>query len=40
MQTGRILMEGPAQELLKNPEVEAAYLGTVKKEITSILYNR
>ena len=32
MQTGRILMEGTAQELLKNPEVEAAYLGTAKKK--------
>lgn len=31
MQTGRILMEGPASELLKNPDVEAAYLGTAKK---------
>lgn len=32
MQTGRILMEGAANELLKNPEVEAAYLGTAKKK--------
>ncbi|GAB6280355.1 MAG: ABC transporter ATP-binding protein [Thermovirga sp.] len=32
MQTGRILMEGSAQDLLKNPEVEAAYLGTAKKK--------
>lgn len=31
MQTGRMLMEGPAAELLKNPDVEAAYLGTAKK---------
>jgi branched-chain amino acid transport system ATP-binding protein len=31
MQTGRILMEGSASDLLKNPEVEAAYLGTAKK---------
>lgn len=31
MQTGRILMEGPASELLKNSDVEAAYLGTAKK---------
>ena len=31
MQTGRILMEGPASELLKNPDVEAAYLGTSRK---------
>ncbi|MDO9508997.1 MAG: ABC transporter ATP-binding protein [Thermovirgaceae bacterium] len=32
MQTGKILMEGPSGELLRNPEVEAAYLGTVKKK--------
>lgn len=32
MQTGRILMEGDAKDLLKNPEVEAAYLGTAKKK--------
>ncbi len=32
MQTGRIIIEGAAQELLKNPEVEAAYLGTAKKK--------
>ncbi|HCP07170.1 MAG TPA: ABC transporter ATP-binding protein [Synergistales bacterium] len=31
MQTGRILMEGAASDLLKNPDVEAAYLGTSKK---------
>ncbi len=31
MQTGRILMEGPAADLLQNPDVEAAYLGTTKK---------
>ncbi len=31
MQTGRILMEGPAADLLRNPDVEAAYLGTTKK---------
>ncbi|MBO8153606.1 ABC transporter ATP-binding protein [Thermovirga sp.] len=30
LQTGEILMEGPSAELLKNPEVEAAYLGTTK----------
>ncbi|AER66426.1 amino acid/amide ABC transporter ATP-binding protein 2, HAAT family [Thermovirga lienii DSM 17291] len=30
LQTGEILMEGPAHELLANPEVEAAYLGTTK----------
>ncbi|PIE55316.1 MAG: ABC transporter ATP-binding protein [Dethiosulfovibrio peptidovorans] len=28
LQTGRVIMEGPSQELLVNPEVEAAYLGT------------
>ncbi|HEY3363545.1 MAG TPA: ABC transporter ATP-binding protein [Symbiobacteriaceae bacterium] len=27
METGRIVLEGPAQELLKNPEVREAYLG-------------
>ncbi|NMD17758.1 MAG: ABC transporter ATP-binding protein [Synergistaceae bacterium] len=31
MQTGRMLMEGLAADLLKNPDVEAAYLGTAKK---------
>ena len=31
MQTGRILMEGASSDLLKNPDVEAAYLGTSKK---------
>lgn len=31
MQTGRILIEGNAADLLKNPEVEAAYLGTSRK---------
>ncbi|NLO56720.1 MAG: ABC transporter ATP-binding protein [Thermovirga sp.] len=31
MQTGRMIMEGLASDLLKNPDVEAAYLGTVKK---------
>lgn len=30
LQTGEILMEGPSDELLANPEVEAAYLGTTK----------
>jgi len=28
LQTGRVIMEGPSKELLANPEVEAAYLGT------------
>lgn len=27
METGRIVMEGPAAELAKNPEIEKAYLG-------------
>ena len=31
MQTGRMIMEGLASDLLKNPDVEAAYLGSVKK---------
>jgi branched-chain amino acid transport system ATP-binding protein len=31
MQTGRMIMGGLASDLLKNPDVEAAYLGTVKK---------
>ena len=31
IQTGHLLMEGPSQELLHNPEIEAAYLGGKKK---------
>ncbi|HAA47901.1 MAG TPA: ABC transporter ATP-binding protein [Synergistaceae bacterium] len=31
LQTGSLLMEGSSKELLKNPDVEAAYLGTLKK---------
>ncbi len=31
MQTGRLVMEGDAKELLHNPEIQAAYLGTGKK---------
>jgi branched-chain amino acid transport system ATP-binding protein len=27
LETGRIVLEGPAQEVLQNPEVQAAYLG-------------
>jgi len=27
LETGRIVLEGPAQEVLRNPEVQAAYLG-------------
>ena len=30
IQTGRVIMEGPSSELITNPEVEAAYLGTTK----------
>ncbi len=28
LETGRVVLEGPAQEVLANPEVQAAYLGT------------
>ena len=28
MELGRIVLEGPAAELMANPEVQAAYLGT------------
>ena len=31
IQTGHLLMEGPSQELLHNPEIEAAYLGGKKR---------
>ncbi len=27
METGRIVMEGPAEELRRNPEIQRAYLG-------------
>jgi branched-chain amino acid transport system ATP-binding protein len=27
LETGRIILEGPAQELLHNPKVKSAYLG-------------
>ena len=27
LETGRVVLEGPAQEVLRNPEVQAAYLG-------------
>ena len=30
IQTGRVIMEGPSKDLITNPEVEAAYLGTGK----------
>ena len=32
METGRIVMEGPAQEVANNPDVMAAYLGGKKKQ--------
>ena len=32
METGRIVMEGPAQEVASNPDVMAAYLGGKKKQ--------
>jgi branched-chain amino acid transport system ATP-binding protein len=28
LETGRVVLQGPAQEVLENPEVQAAYLGT------------
>jgi branched-chain amino acid transport system ATP-binding protein len=31
MQTGQLVMEGDAKELLHNPDIQAAYLGTGKK---------
>jgi branched-chain amino acid transport system ATP-binding protein len=27
LETGRVVLEGPAQKVLENPEVQAAYLG-------------
>jgi len=30
MKTGRIALEGPGEELLNNPEVQSAYLGTLE----------
>ncbi|HOF02519.1 MAG TPA: ABC transporter ATP-binding protein [Atribacterota bacterium] len=32
IQTGNIIMQGDSKEMLTNPEVEAAYLGTFKKK--------
>ena len=32
METGKIVMEGPAQEVASNPDVMAAYLGGKKKQ--------
>ena len=33
LETGKVLLEGMAADLLKNKEVERAYLGKAKKEI-------
>lgn len=33
METGRIVMEGPAQELANQPEVQRAYLGRGYREV-------
>lgn len=33
LETGKVIMEGEASELLENPEVQRAYLGKEKKEI-------
>ena len=33
LETGKVILEGPASELLENPEVQRAYLGKDKKEI-------
>ena len=33
LETGKVILEGPAAELLENPEVQRAYLGKDKKEI-------
>lgn len=32
LQTGSLLMEGLSKDLLENPDVEAAYLGTIKRK--------
>ena len=32
METGKIVMEGPAQEVASNPDVMSAYLGGKKKQ--------
>jgi ABC-type branched-subunit amino acid transport system ATPase component len=31
METGRIVLQGPAQDLLQNPQVRDAYLGGAEK---------
>lgn len=33
METGRVVMEGPAQELARNPEIQRAYLGKGYKQM-------
>jgi branched-chain amino acid transport system ATP-binding protein len=33
LETGKVIIEGPALELLENREVQRAYLGKEKKEI-------
>ena len=33
METGKVILEGIASELLENKEVQRAYLGKEKKEI-------
>ena len=33
LETGKVILEGPAEELLKNKEVQRAYLGKEKQEI-------
>jgi branched-chain amino acid transport system ATP-binding protein len=33
LETGKVILEGPAAELLENKEVQRAYLGKDKKEI-------
>lgn len=33
LETGKVILEGPAADLLENPEVQRAYLGHEKKEI-------
>jgi branched-chain amino acid transport system ATP-binding protein len=33
LETGKVILEGPADELMENAEVKRAYLGKDKKEI-------
>jgi len=33
LETGKVILEGPAEELMENAEVKRAYLGKAKKEI-------